>query len=112
MTMSDTVRDGMRRWDDIECPACGSADIDLATAIPGPLFVCQECDKHFDPPTDKPVCPLVGTDGNVFAIIGTVSRCLRRAGKRAEAKAFVERATRATSYDAVLQMTFEYVDPM
>ena len=39
----------MRRWDDIECPACGSADIDLAETIPGPLFACQECGHAFDP---------------------------------------------------------------
>jgi hypothetical protein len=110
--MRQTMRDGMRRWHDIECPRCGSADVDLAAEIPGPLFVCQECGERFDPPTDKPTCPLVGTDGNVFAIIGTVSRCLRRAGKRAEAKAWVAEATSSRSYDEVLQATFRYVDPM
>ena len=50
----------MDRWHDIECPSCGSADVDLADEIPGPLFACQECGEPFDPPTDKPACPLCG----------------------------------------------------
>jgi hypothetical protein len=60
----------------------------------------------------KPACPLVGTDGNVFAIIGRVRRCLELSGQPERATEFVERATSAASYDAVLQLTFEYVDPM
>jgi hypothetical protein len=102
----------MDRWDDIECPSCGSADVDLASEIPGPLFACQECGARFDPPADTPPCPLVGTDGNVFAIIGTVSRCLKRAGQRERAKAWVAEATASTSYDEVLQKAHSYVDPM
>jgi hypothetical protein len=102
----------MDRWHDIECPECGSADVDLAEEIPGPLFTCQECGESFDPPTDKPACPLVGTDGNVFAIIGAVSRCLRRAGKRAEAQAWVADAVSSKSYDELLGKVWTYVDPM
>src|SRR5215212_6490493 len=47
--MRGTMRDGTRRWDDVECLNCGSADVDLAEAIPGPLFACQECGHAFDP---------------------------------------------------------------
>jgi hypothetical protein len=43
----------------------------------------------------KPNCKLVGTDGNVFAIIGTVSRTLKRAGQ---------------PYDDVLALCWEYVE--
>ena len=102
----------MDRWDDIDCPECGSADVDLAEEIPGPLFACQECGERFDPPADKPPCPLVGTDGNVFAVIGTVSRCLKRAGLRDEAKAWVAEATSSASYDQVIERVFKYVDPL
>jgi hypothetical protein len=28
----------------------------------------------------KPVCELIGTDGNVFCVIGNVRRALRKAG--------------------------------
>ena len=59
---------------------------------------------------EKPTCKLLGTDGNVFAIIGTVSKCLKRAGQPIAAKAFADRAMSCGSYDAVLQLCFEYVE--
>jgi hypothetical protein len=59
---------------------------------------------------DKPECQLMGGDGNVFAIIGTVSSSLKQAGLTDKAKEFTGRAFNAGSYDEVLAMTFEYVD--
>jgi len=53
---------------------------------------------------------LVGTDGNVFAIIGAVSRALRDAGQVALAEAFRERAFAAGSYDEVLRLCIEVCD--
>jgi hypothetical protein len=38
-----------------------------------------------------PKCKLVGTDGNVFSIIGKVSATLKKAGKVAGAKEFTEK---------------------
>lgn len=58
----------------------------------------------------KPACRLVGTDGNVFAIIGTVRRALRRAGMDGRATEFVQRAFASRSYDEVLGLCHEYVD--
>jgi len=60
--------------------------------------------------TVKPKCPLVGSDGNVFAIIGLVTNTLKRAGQRDKANEFQNRAMGAGSYDEVLAMLFEYVD--
>lgn len=57
-----------------------------------------------------PACRLVGTDGNVFAVIGAVRRALVAAGQPDRAREFVERAWAAGSYDAVLRHCFEYVD--
>ena len=57
-----------------------------------------------------PVCRLIGTDGNVFAIIGKVRRALREAGQPERAAAFVERAFQAHSYDEVLQLCLEFVE--
>lgn len=79
--------------------------------------VCLDChdamyDRAFADAPRKPQCQLTGEDGNVFAIIGRVRRCLEREGQPERAKEFVERATSSASYDAVLQLTFEYVDPM
>lgn len=109
--------------DDVECPSCGGADVDLAETIQGPLLECQECGAAFDPEeegnnghfaerSDKLHCPLVGTDGNVFSIIGTVARCLRDAGQRDRARDWLADATASTSYDQVIEKVFTYVDPL
>ena len=58
----------------------------------------------------RPRCKLIGTDGNVFALVGTVRRCLKNAGQVDRAKEFVARAYHAQCYDEVLQMIHEYVD--
>jgi len=60
--------------------------------------------------TKKPVCELVGTNGNVFALIGTVTKCLRRSGQGEKIKELRERALKCESYDAVLQLISEYVE--
>ena len=59
----------------------------------------------------KPECKLVGTDGNVFAIMATVSKCLTEVGQGDRAEEFRKRAMGAKSYDEVLQLLFEYVEP-
>ena len=56
---------------------------------------------------DKPVVDLSNVDGNVFAIIGHVSKAL----PKDRAKEWRERAMNCESYDKVLQLMFEYVDP-
>jgi len=58
----------------------------------------------------KPQCQLTGVDGNVFVIIGTVSKTLKRAGLNDKAKEFNEKAMQQESYDNVLRLCFEYVD--
>ena len=59
---------------------------------------------------EKPTCKLTETDGNVFAIIGAVSRALRRAGQTEKITEFRNRAMASESYDAVLQLCFDYVE--
>ena len=59
---------------------------------------------------NKPTVELSGIDGNVFCIIGTVSKALKRAGMPDKAKEFSSRAMNAGSYDEVLAMCFEYCD--
>jgi hypothetical protein len=60
----------------------------------------------------KPVCRLVGTDGNVFSIIGRVQRALKDAGQPERASEFVQRAFQARSYDEVLGLCADYVEVM
>ena len=59
---------------------------------------------------EKPVCKLSGTDGNVFMVIGRVSKALKSAGQAAKAKEFSDRAMSCSSYDDVLKLCFEFVD--
>ena len=59
---------------------------------------------------EKPVVQLSGEDGNVFSIIGRVSKALKRAGQADKAKEFSEKAMNSQSYDAVLQLCFDYVE--
>lgn len=59
---------------------------------------------------EKPVCKLIGTDGNVFALIGRVRRVLNEAGQQKEATRMLERCFKARSYDEALQIMMEYVE--
>lgn len=58
----------------------------------------------------KPVCKLIGEDGNAFAIIGRVSKTLKRAGLYDRAAEFIKRAFAADSYDEVLRLCMDYVE--
>lgn len=60
--------------------------------------------------TRKPKCKLVGTDGNVFAIIGRVSQALREDKQPDRAKQWSSEAMKQDSYDAVLQLLHSYVE--
>jgi len=59
---------------------------------------------------EKPKCVLVGTDGNVFFIIGKVCKTLKNAKLTDRAAEFQNKALKASSYDEVLQLCFDYVD--
>ncbi len=60
--------------------------------------------------TNKPVVKLIGTDGNVFGIIGRVSAALKKAGMPDEAKTFCENAMACESYNEVLILCTEVCD--
>ena len=59
---------------------------------------------------NKPSCKLIGEDGNVFSIIGSVSKALKRSGQPEKATEFTNKAFSAESYDKVLQLAMEYVE--
>jgi hypothetical protein len=58
----------------------------------------------------KPTVQLIGQDGNVFAIIGSVSKALKRDGQPERAKEFTEKALKSKSYDDVLSLVLDYVE--
>ena len=59
---------------------------------------------------EKPRCRLIGEDGNVFNVIGLVSRALKQADMRGEARRFTTEAFGAGSYDEVLVLAQKYVE--
>jgi hypothetical protein len=52
--------------------------------------------------------PLVGQDGNAFAIMGRVSAALRKAGHGDAVKAYMDEAM-SGDYDNLLRVTTQYV---
>lgn len=58
----------------------------------------------------KPPCKLIGTDGNVFSIIGRVKQALKKAGQEDQAREFVEKAFQVRSYNEVLALCTDFVD--
>ncbi len=61
-------------------------------------------------PVKKPVCELIGTDGNVFALAGKVGRCLDKAGLHEQKEEFYKKLPQCHSYDEALQLMMQYVD--
>lgn len=59
---------------------------------------------------EKPICKLIGEDGNVFNIIGIVSKTLKRADQADQAKEFQAKAIKCRSYEEVLVLVQDYVD--
>ena len=58
----------------------------------------------------KPEVTLIGRDGNAFAIIGAVSRELRRADVPKEIIAEFKKEAMSGDYDNVLQTAMEYAE--
>ena len=61
---------------------------------------------------EKPDCPIIGADGNIFNIMGIAARTLKDHGLRDEAKEMRERVTASGSYDNALVIIMEYVNPV
>ena len=58
----------------------------------------------------KPPCKLIGEDGNIFSILGRVSKTLKEDGKEEQAKEVRERVMASSSYGEALQIIMEYVE--
>lgn len=59
---------------------------------------------------EKPKCPLIGQDGNIFNLMGIASKTLKRNGMYDEAKEMCSRITSSGSYDEALSIIDEYVE--
>ena len=58
----------------------------------------------------KPDCPLIGQDGNIFNLMGIASRTLRRNGMSEQASEMCDRIRESGSYDKALCIIGEYVN--
>ena len=58
----------------------------------------------------KPACKLVGVDGNVFALAAQVTRALKKADLKEQAKEFNEKLWKSKSYSEALMLMAEYVE--
>lgn len=58
----------------------------------------------------KPDCPLIGQDGNIFNLMGIASRTLKQHGMSEEAKQMQQEITQCKSYDAALNVIGQYVN--
>ena len=59
---------------------------------------------------DKPRCPLIGANGNIYNLLGMASRTLRENGMREQAKEMQSRVTASGSYSEALNILGEYVE--
>lgn len=58
----------------------------------------------------KPDCPLIGADGNIFNLMGIAKNTLLENGLNNQAKEMYERITSSVSYDNALRIIGEYVN--
>ena len=60
-------------------------------------------------PSEKPECPLIGRDGNIFHLMGIASRTLRENGREEQAEEMCGRILQAGSYGEALGVIGSYV---
>ena len=58
----------------------------------------------------KPKCPMIGSDGNVFNLIGLAQKSLLAVNEEDSAKELQERVFQSASYDEALNIMQEYVE--
>ena len=58
----------------------------------------------------KPDCPLIGEDGNIFNLMGIASRTLKENGLSDQAREMRQRITQCQSYDSALCIIADYVN--
>lgn len=64
------------------------------------------------PERQKPDCPIIGQDSNIFSVMGIASKALKENGMKLEAKEMCSRVTSSSSYHEALAVITEYVNPV
>lgn len=83
----------------------------LSDYVPNRLggFV-QVQESKAEPERVKPDCPLIGTDGNIFHLIGKASETLRKNEMQGQAEEMRNRIIQCQSYDSALSIIGDYVN--
>lgn len=59
---------------------------------------------------NKPDCPLIGEDGNIFHIVGIAAKTLKRNGLSEQASEMTDKVFGSGSYEEALGIIGEYVN--
>ena len=81
----------------------------------GSTWLSDYIDKHLGceeeiSQTDKPDCPLIGADSNIYNLMGIASKTLKKHGMQEQAKEMIERIQQSGSYGEALNIIGEYVN--
>lgn len=81
----------------------------------GSMWLSDYVDNRLSGPTEhavteKPDCPLIGQNGNIFNLMGLASRTLREHGMEEQAREMRERVMSSESYDKALCILGDYVN--
>ena len=82
----------------------------LSDYVPNRLGGFVQVQEQKEPAHIKPDCPLIGTDGNIFHLMGKVSETLRKNGQQEQAEEMRNRIFQCQSYDSALSIIGDYVN--
>lgn len=74
------------------------------------MWLSDFIDNYLGRISDKPDCPLIGADGNIFNLVGIASKTLKKHGQSSQASAMQKRVLSSGSYDEALCIIGEYVN--
>lgn len=82
----------------------------LSDYVPNRLGGFVQVQEQKEPAHIKPDCPLIGTDGNIFHLMGKASETLRKNGMQEQAEEMRNRIFQCQSYDSALCIIGDYVN--
>lgn len=82
----------------------------LSDYVPNRLGGFVQIQEQKEPARVKPDCPLIGTDGNIFHLVGKASETLRKNGQQEQAEEMRNRIFQCQSYHSALSIIGDYVN--
>lgn len=82
----------------------------LSDYVPNRLGGFVQVQEQKEPAHIKPDCPLIGTDGNIFHLMGKASETLRKNGMQEQADEMRNRILQCQSYHSALSIIGDYVN--